>query len=59
MAKIKKETNVKQVARCRHCGGPLREYRNGISCLMCGREVDHSCERCRYAEEEFLKKKVA
>ena len=59
IGKLKKEKDVNSTAKCRHCGGQLRDYRNGISCLMCGRAQGHNCERCRYAEDEVLRKKVA
>ncbi len=57
--KLKKENTLKQTAKCKHCGGPLRDYRYSVSCLMCGRAEDHICERCRYSEEELMTKKVA
>jgi hypothetical protein len=53
---------VKETQKCRHCGGPMRDYRGGINCLMCGRSDEHSCERCKYAEVDDrygLKRKVA
>jgi len=51
-----------RIIRCRHCGGPMRLYREDINCLMCGRTLEHSCERCKHAEEpvaELAEKKVA
>ncbi len=31
---------------CNHCGGHLRFYQGSFTCLMCGRDVDHSCKDC-------------
>lgn len=33
-------------AFCNHCGGVLRFFEDDISCLMCGRNVNHFCENC-------------
>lgn len=54
----------RKVIRCSHCGGAMRDYREGVSCLLCGRTLEHSCERCKYPEYSILttetyKKKVA
>ena len=56
--------NIKKsrMVRCKHCGGPMRLYRDGINCLMCGRTPEHSCERCRFADaaaKEPAQKEVA
>lgn len=31
---------------CNHCGGKLTMNGEILSCLMCGREADHSCALC-------------
>jgi Ribonuclease G/E len=31
---------------CRHCGGKVRYYMGDYSCLMCGREIGHTCKGC-------------
>lgn len=55
-----KTKKMTKVMRCRHCGGPMRLYRDDISCLMCGRSLEHTCERCRFIEiKEMPRKKVA
>ena len=59
MEKNKKDVTSKHMTRCKHCGGPMRDYRYSVSCLMCGRGLEHDCERCRYAEEKYLERKVA
>ncbi len=46
-----REIQTNKVMRCEHCGGPLRLYRDGINCLMCGRSLDHKCENCRCSTE--------
>ncbi len=57
---MKKADKANKVIRCRHCGGPMRFYRDGINCLMCGRGLEHSCDRCRQPEKvELPRKKVA
>ncbi len=44
----RKEHNMKAMVRvCHHCGGLLRQYRGSLTCLMCGRDVDHECQNCR------------
>lgn len=48
----------RKIVRCRHCGGAMRDYRDGISCLLCGRSLEHSCDHCRNPEEENFEKKV-
>ncbi len=51
-----KENDTKQFMTpensCRHCGGIMRDYRGSVSCMMCGREVEHQCERCITAQRE-------
>ncbi len=43
----KEETRKKTAVRvCRHCGGHLRFYQGSLTCLMCGRDVDHHCKDC-------------
>ncbi|MDH3973446.1 MAG: hypothetical protein OEV42_04115 [Deltaproteobacteria bacterium] len=59
---MKKEKNASKMIRCKHCGGPMRLYRDGINCLMCGRTLEHSCERCKFTDDEreaVTKKQVA
>lgn len=59
---MKDETKKNETLRCKHCGGPMRMYRGDINCLMCGRTVEHSCERCKHKDtvsEETLHKEVA
>ena len=59
---MKDETRKSKISRCKHCGGPMRMYRGDINCLMCGRAVEHSCERCKHKDavsEEILHKEVA
>lgn len=59
---MKKENKTQRMVRCKHCGGPMRLYRDGINCLMCGRTLEHSCERCRFdnvSAEERTQKQVA
>lgn len=59
---MKDETKKNESLRCKHCGGPMRMYRGDINCLMCGRTVEHSCERCKYKDvvsEEIVHKEVA
>jgi len=55
-----KEIQANKVMRCEHCGGPMRLYRDGINCLMCGRALEHRCENCRCPENRTVEdKKVA
>ncbi len=54
----------RKVIRCSHCGGAMRDYRDGVNCLLCGRTLEHSCERCKHPEynvvdTETLDKHVA
>ena len=59
---MKNEKKMSKMIRCKHCGGPMRLYRDGINCLMCGRTPEHSCERCKYADavtEDVAQKQVA
>lgn len=54
----------RKVIRCSHCGGAMRDYRDGINCLLCGRALEHSCDLCKHPEynamaTEALEKKVA
>ena len=48
---MKNNKNKSKMIRCRHCGGPMRLYRDGINCLMCGRTLEHNCERCKFPGE--------
>lgn len=51
---VKEETGKKTAVRvCRHCGGHLRYYRGSLTCLMCGRDVDHHCTHC-IASQDLL-----
>ena len=36
---------------CRHCNGQLRFYRSELTCLMCGRNVDHFCKDCMHTKD--------
>ncbi len=57
---MKEEKDTGRVIRCKHCGGLVRLYRDGINCIMCGRTMEHRCEECKHAEEyELEHKKVA
>lgn len=40
----------RRAIRCSHCGGAMRDYRDGINCLLCGRTLEHSCDRCKHPE---------
>jgi predicted RNA-binding Zn-ribbon protein involved in translation (DUF1610 family) len=40
---------------CTHCGGIMRDYRGSVSCMMCGREEGHQCERCLTRSERYRK----
>lgn len=44
---IRKSDNKTRVRICTHCGGRLRFYRGTLTCLMCGRDVDHICKDCQ------------
>lgn len=44
----------RRVIRCSHCGGVMRDYRDGVNCLLCGRTLEHSCERCRHPEYNIV-----
>ena len=55
-----KDAKDEKAIRCRHCGGIMRLYRGGISCMMCGRSLEHSCEYCKYPDQhEVRERKVA
>lgn len=57
---MKEENDTTRVIRCKHCGGPMRLYRDGINCLMCGRTLEHRCDMCKHAEgSELEHRKVA
>ncbi len=60
---MKNHNEKSAVIRCKHCGGAMRLYRDGVSCLMCGRSMEHNCERCKYADarstHEVPEKQVA
>ena len=47
---MKKHDDKGGSIKCKHCGGVMRLYRDGVSCLMCGRSMEHSCERCKYTD---------
>ncbi|MBI5816462.1 MAG: hypothetical protein HZB29_12725 [Nitrospinae bacterium] len=32
---------------CKHCGGIMRYYLGSWSCMMCGRDSEHECPRCK------------
>ncbi len=34
--------------KCNHCGGLVRENGEIEVCLMCGREINHSCPNCQF-----------
>lgn len=55
--RIKNKTHLGIKRFCNHCGGPLRPYRDSVTCLMCGRDADHMCKDCISIQE--LKKKSA
>ncbi|VAX20488.1 hypothetical protein MNBD_NITROSPINAE03-1934 [hydrothermal vent metagenome] len=40
---------------CKHCGGIMRYYRGSTTCLLCGRDGSHTCQRCQYADEDLQK----
>lgn len=40
----------RRIVRCSHCGGAMRDYREGITCILCGRSPEHFCDRCHYPE---------
>ena len=48
----KREAKKTAVRVCNHCGGTLRFYRGSLSCLMCGRDVDHACKDCEIHSHE-------
>jgi len=55
-----KEKKERSAARCKHCGGMMRLYRDGVNCIMCGRGMNHFCIDCMCLEEgEAQQKKVA
>ncbi len=59
---MKDETKKSEILRCKHCGGPMRMYSGDVNCLMCGRTIEHSCDRCKHkdaASEEIVHKEVA
>ncbi|MBI5814789.1 MAG: hypothetical protein HZB29_04180 [Nitrospinae bacterium] len=33
---------------CSHCGGMIKYEPDGASCVMCGRDVSHSCSNCMH-----------
>jgi len=37
---------------CAHCGGIMRYYMGSVSCLLCGRDHTHHCQRCVYPNHE-------
>ena len=49
----------RKAMRCRHCGGTMRDYRDGVSCLLCGRTLEHRCDSCKLEEEKTCLKKEA
>ncbi|GMT43137.1 MAG: hypothetical protein IEMM0002_1548 [bacterium] len=40
---------------CKHCNGHLRYYHGTLTCLMCGRDVDHVCQECMDNEDLLVK----
>jgi len=39
-----------KVRICNHCHGRLRAYLGSVTCMMCGRDIDHQCGSCvRYS----------
>ncbi|MDH5541433.1 MAG: hypothetical protein OEY64_00575 [Nitrospinota bacterium] len=49
-----RESKRAAVRVCNHCGGTLRFYRGSLSCLMCGRDVDHSCKDCDVSAQHHV-----
>ena len=52
------EQQYSRVVRCSHCGGAMRDYRDGVNCLLCGRTLEHSCDRCKHPEYNILANEV-
>jgi len=50
MYKLRKDSPMQRrdnkQATCNHCKGVLAHNGETYSCLMCGRDMDHKCERC-------------
>lgn len=38
----------KNVIRCNHCGGLVRNDGELVACIMCSRDVDHVCGNCAH-----------
>ena len=52
----------KPVVRCNHCGGLIRHDGELIACIMCSRDIDHTCGSCahvRPADVSIEKQKSA
>lgn len=55
-AVVEKKVHKKNGRRvCGHCGGYLRFYRGTLSCLLCGRDVDHACKDCIASQDLLVK----
>ncbi len=46
---VKKGQNTRKPnPKCNHCGGLIRENGEIEVCLMCGREINHTCSNCQF-----------
>ncbi len=41
--------------KCNHCGGLVRENGEIEICLMCGRDISHSCPQCQFKHMSEVK----
>lgn len=51
----KKTKTTQSAPKCNHCGGLVRENGEIEICIMCGREISHSCPQCQFKRPAEVK----
>ncbi len=43
---VTKKVHSEHDRNCKHCGGLMKNISGDVTCIMCGRSIDHFCHSC-------------